>query len=198
MSASIGGFRVPRLALVAIGVVLGLAVFSSAAQACSYPNAEQVFSQGGDNGYYELAPDGGFEEGGTGWTFRGDAQLVAGNESEYLNGPEDKTSLSLPSGSSATSPRVCVDENTPGFRLMTANGGAWSSKLRVTVSYELPGENWSRDTEIHADHEWSPTQVLKLEYDSGKERVARITLAPRDEKGGWLIDDLYIDPWARH
>jgi hypothetical protein len=198
VSASIGGFRVPRLALVAIGFMLGLAVFSSAAQACSYPDAAQVFSRWEDNSYYELAPDGGFEEGGTGWTFRGGAQLVAGNESEYLNGPEDKTSLSLPSGSSVTSPRVCVDENTPGFRLMTANGGAWSSKLRVTVSYELPGENRSRDTELHADDEWSPTQVLKLEYESGKERVARITLAPRDEKGAWLIDDLYIDPWARH
>ena len=43
-----------------------------------------MFTQWGDDGYYELAPDGGFEKGGTGWDFSGGAKIVAGNESEYL------------------------------------------------------------------------------------------------------------------
>ena len=91
--------------LAVAGAVVGLCAFASASQAaCSYPDAEQVFSQWGDSSYYELAPDGGFEEGGTGWTFTGGAALVAGNETEYLNGDADETSLSLPYGAVGDQP----------------------------------------------------------------------------------------------
>jgi hypothetical protein len=179
-------------------IVLGLALFSSAAQACSYPSAEQVFSKWGDHNYYELAPEGGFEEGGSGWTLAGGAQLVEGNESYFLNGSEDKTALSLPYGSSATSPRVCVDETTPAFRLMDANGGARSSKLTVTVTYELAETDKERDSEIRGEEEWGPSRLLRLKAGKNTERVARITLEPNDPKGEWLVDDLYVDPFGRH
>ena len=194
MSISITRFPIVRLLLATVATVLGFAAFSTAAQACSYPDAEQVFAKWGDSNYYELAPDGGFEEGGNGWTFSGGAGLVAGNESEYLNGSEDESSLWLPYRGVATSPKVCVDEFTPHFRLMALNAGEDGAKLRVTVTYE---DAKTRTTDIRAEGDWEPTDPLRLEADGLRERVARISFTPRDDDGDWLIDDLYIDPFSR-
>ena len=75
MSTSLTGFRVPRLLFVSACCSGFLPASRGQAQAktfqpsnCSYPAATQVFSQWKDQGYYELAPEGGFEGGGTGWT----------------------------------------------------------------------------------------------------------------------------------
>ena len=188
-----------RLILAVVGAaILGVICFASPAQAaCSYPDAEQVFAKWGDTRYYELAPDGGFEEAGNGWDFSGGAELVAGNETEFLNGEEDETSLSIPYGGVATSPRVCVDDTTPVFRLMALNAGDEKAKLQVTVTYELIGKSDARSTDVRAEDEWEPTKPLKLETKGAEERVARISFTPKDAEGDWLIDDLYIDPFSR-
>jgi hypothetical protein len=189
----------PRLvlAVVAAAIMGAFAVASSAQAACAYPDAEQVFSKWGDTRYYELAPDGGFEEGGNGWSFSGGAALVNSNETQFLNGPEDEYSLSLPYGSEAVSPRVCIDESTPVFRVMALNGGVLNAKLRVTVSYEVPKGTATKTKDIRAEAEWAPSEPLKLEAPGEMERVARISFVPTDAKGNWLIDDLYIDPFSR-
>jgi hypothetical protein len=206
MSAFYTGFRVPRLLLV-VGLLTGLlACLSGQAQAktykpskCSYPAATQVFSQWGDQGYYELAPEGGLEGGGTGWTLSGGAKLAQANESHFLNGAEDHTALDLPFGASATSPPVCVDETTPDFRVMTENIGTKGSKLHVTVTYELANGPKTQQTDAPlADKGWEPTPPLQLQTDGEAERVARITFSNKESKGEYLVDDLYVDPFARH
>jgi hypothetical protein len=198
MSISSSGYRSLRVLLTLTALAIGLCVSASASQAaCNYPDAEQVFTKWGDDGYYELAPDGGFEKGGNGWSFTGGAHLVAGNETEYLNGEEDQTSLSLPYKGTATSPRVCVDENTPLFRLMALNDGSEQAKLRVTVEYDGPKAK-SRPTQVRADDEWEPTEPLQFDLEGEQERVARISFTPQEKNGEWLVDDIYIDPWARY
>lgn len=207
MSAvSLQGFRVPRMVLALAGLAIGLMAFSSAAQAktvqqsnCSYPNATTVFSQWQDQGHYELAPEGGLEGGGTGWALSGGAHLVAANEDHFLNGAEDHTALELPFGASATSPPVCVDETTPSFRLMTENLGAKGSKLHVTVTYELAKGPKAQQTDATSSASgWQPTAPLQLQTDGEAERVARITFTAKDPKTAFLVDDLYVDPFARH
>ena len=206
MAASIAGFRIPRLLFVASLLIGLLACSAGAAQAktykpshCSYPNAAQVFAPWKDQGYYELAPDGGLEGGGTGWTLTGGAKLVAANESHFLNGAEDDTAIQLPFGGTATSPPVCVDETTPDFRVMTENIGTKGSKLRVMVTYELANGPKTQQTDAPpADKGWEPTPPLQLQTDGEAERVARITFTAKDPKGEYLVDDLYVDPFARH
>lgn len=200
MSFSPTGLSVPRTLLATVGALLGLWAFASTAAqaACSYPDAEQVFAPWGDMGYYQLVPDGGLESGGTGWSLQGGAELVAGNEDHYLNSSTDETSLSIPFGGSATSPRVCVDANTPVFRLMALNSGDEHSKLRVAVIYELAQETKTRVAGVEASDQWEPTEPLKLKTSGEAEQVARISFTPKDGKGVWLLDDLYIDPFARH
>jgi hypothetical protein len=189
------GTAVVVAALVAVGVFLGLA--SSAQAACSYPDAEQVFAKWGDSDYYELAPDGGFEEGGNGWEFSGGAELVDGNEDHFLNDPADDTSLRIPYGGVATSPMVCVDDTTPRFRLMALNAGDDGSKLYVKVTYVYPDETRVKVADVRAEDDWEPTEALKLDTRNSQEVAARISFSPKDDEGDWLIDDLYIDPFTR-
>ena len=68
----------------------------------------------GDTSDYSPAPDGGFENGGQGWTFAGGAKVTAGNET--LGVLAGKKQAVLPLGGSVTSPNFCVDETNPHFR----------------------------------------------------------------------------------
>src|SRR5690242_16196518 len=96
-----------------LGVVVALAaaaVLAGPASAArsgllSCGGGTQVFAPWGDSAYYYPANNGGLESGSTGWTLSGGAAVVSGNEPFYANGSH---SLSLPSGSTATSPVTCI------------------------------------------------------------------------------------------
>lgn len=181
--------------------VLGLAACAtSALAACSYPEAEQVFTPWNDEGYYQLAPDGTLAGGGTGWNLEGGAELVSESNLRGHAGPEEETALSLPFGGTATSPPFCVDETTPNFRFMMRNMGDKGGKIRVTVTYANTRKVVkAKNSDVHGDlEEWAPTPSLKLETGDEPEREARITFTAKDPKSSYLVDDLYVDPFARH
>lgn len=195
-------FKLPTAFLAAI---LAMAVFSGAAQACSSNGAATVFHAWNDQRSYVLAPEGGFEGGGQGWALEGGAKVVAGNESYGLHGSSDRNSLSLPAGSAAGSPPVCMAIDTPVFRMMARNTGDPSSRLRVTASYKLLGLLRTQTLgTVTAGSNWTPTEpqstVLTLATVVGTliPSSIEIRVTPLDNKGKWQIDDLYIDPFARH
>lgn len=185
--------------------LLAFAAFAGSAQACSYPGATQVFRPWADQNSYVLAPDGGFEAGGAGWTLSDGAKAVTGNESYNLGGAGNSKSLSLPAGSSAGSPPVCMAIDTPSYRLFARNTGDPSSKLRVEAVYQLLGLVQTKvGATISAGPIWAPTQsvstVLGLSTILGTllPSSVQIRLTPADNKGQWQVDDLYVDPFARH
>lgn len=187
--------------------LLALAVLAGSAQAASCPSAgaKQAFSQWGDQRNYVLAPDGGFEAGGVGWSPSGGAAVVEGNESFYLNEPDDSKSLSLPAGSTVISPPICMSIDTPSFRLMARNTGDPTSKLRVEASFKLLGLLRTRVvSNLTAGPTWAPTKsistVLTLATIIGAliPSAIRIEVTPLDDRGQWQVDDLYIDPFRRH
>jgi len=193
-----------RFATLLIAALLALAVFTGSAQACSYSGAEPVFGPWGDQRNYVLAPDGGFEAGGSGWQLNRGAVVVEGNESYYLNDAGDSKSLSLPAGSSAVSPRVCMAIDTPSFRLVARNSGDPSSRLRVEAVYKLLGLVRTRTAgTLRAGSAWAPTQsistVLTLSTLVGTliPSAIEIRFTPLDSSGQWQVDDLYIDPFRR-
>jgi hypothetical protein len=192
-------------AVAAMTLVVAMSALASSAQACSYSGAKQAFSQWGDRSSYVLAPDGGFEAGASGWSLTGGAKVVAGNESYYLNGTGDSKSLSLPAGSSAASPPICMSLDTPSFRLMAQNSGDPSSRLRVEAVYNLLGLVRTKVvSNISAGSSWAPTQsvstVLGLSTIVGTliPSTIQIRITPLDANGNWQVDDLYIDPFCRH
>jgi len=194
--------RLGVLALATFAVLFLLTAFTSLAHAaCSYPDAEQVFTPYKDKGYYQLAPDGALGEGGTGWTLEGGAELVLEPGVRAHEGLQEETAVSLPFGAKATSPPFCVDETTPNFRFMMRNTGDKGGKIRVTVSYENTRKVVkAKNNDVHSDdlEEWVPTPSLKLDTGDEDERVARITFTAKDPKSEYLVDDLYVDPFARH
>jgi hypothetical protein len=198
--------RSARLSAVAVVALLAIAAFSSSAQAaCSHAGAKQAFSQFGDTRSYVLAPDGGFEGGGVGWSLGRGAKVVDGNESYYLNESDDSKSLSLPADSSAVSPPICMQIDTPSFRLMARNGGDPSSRLRVEATYRLLGLVQTRVVStISASGSWAPTKsvstVLTLSTVVGTliPSSIQVRITPLDNKGDWQVDDLYVDPFCRH
>lgn len=194
-----------KLIFLAAAALAVSAFAAAAAQACNYTGAEQVFQPWGDQHSYVLAPDGGFEAGGQGWALAGGATTVAGNESFNLNDPSDSHSLVLPAGSSATSPSICMSLDTPIFRLVARNSGDPSAELRVEARYSLLGLLRTKTVStVKAGSAWAPSQqmstVLSLSTVVGTviPSSIQIRITPIGSGGQWRVDDLYIDPFARH
>src|SRR5437899_8309637 len=61
----------------------------------------RVFAPWNDTNLYYLAPNGGVENGATGWSLSGGAGVVFGNEPFY---PSGNHSIALPSGRTVRSP----------------------------------------------------------------------------------------------
>lgn len=178
---------------VAVSVLLTTAFFAASAQACSYPTGEAVFSPWGDPRAYVLAPDGGFEAGGAGWSLEGGAAVVSENETSYLNSATDSQSLALPEGSSATSPSLCVGQETPFVRAMVRSSGD-GARLRVETIY--PDLGVVRTHTVGERPEWGPTHPLHLGHAIAADESVQLRLTP--VSGDWQLDDLYVDPFARY
>ncbi|HEX5558554.1 MAG TPA: hypothetical protein VFX13_13110 [Gaiellales bacterium] len=200
-------------------ILLGLAALASAAAmtasagapsakaaslglACPDPTSTPF----NDGHYYAAVPDGGFENGGAGWTLTGGAGVVAGNEPDMVGGPGQSHSLSLPAGSSATSPPMCIGLLSSRMRLYAQNTGAARSELRVQVIYNgglgalLGGLGStlriSDQADFSATATWSPTApypmlggILPL-----LTRSVQFRFTPLSTGGNWRIDDVYLDP----
>src|SRR5205823_8592614 len=75
-------------------------------------------------------------------TLANGAKRVLGNETFSVNSPSDKYSLSLPTGSSAKTPLICVTSDYPQFRIFIQNTGNLASTLRVDLYYtDLAGKS---------------------------------------------------------
>ena len=161
----------------------------------------QVFAPWQDYASYLLAPNGGLELGTTSWSVSGGASVVSGNE-PFL--PTGTHSLSLPSGSSALSPVVCLGQNQLFIRMFGKDAGGTDRGLRVQVVwYGLLNKvlGISDFATYGPGSQWSPTSKLS---SSGGLQVpllpilgstsARVMLTPLGSGSKWQIDDLYIDP----
>jgi hypothetical protein len=164
----------------------------------------QVFAPWADAAYYILAPNGSFELGSGGWSLSGGASIVNGNEPFY---PTGSHSLSLPSGSSATSPTVCLGTKQLYIRMFVKDLGGTDSGLRVRVLWygllnQLLG---SSDFAVFpSGHDWAPSDQV----NSGggllaplpvvallSSTSARIQITPLGSGSRWQVDDVYIDPY---
>jgi hypothetical protein len=160
----------------------------------------QVFSSWGDDGYYNSAPNGGFESGSTGWTLRGGAQVVSGNEPFLRTGGH---SLSLPSGSSATTPVICLGRNDPYIRFFGSDAGGTDAGLHVRVVWYGLLNIVLGVTDVNTyggGGGWNPLDRLR---SSGGGDVlipllgstsARVEFTPVGSGSRWQLDDVYVDP----
>ena len=158
---------------------------------CNEP-VSQPFAQYGDTNDYFLVPGGFFNSGEVPWALSAGARVESG-------------SLSLPVGSSATSPVVCASIYDPTARLFAMNSGASSSRLRVEALYPalLGGVQAARIGELSGTSTWQPTPQLGLTVTnllatlSLQQTTIAYRFTPVGSGGQWRIDDVYVDPRMR-
>lgn len=193
------------VALIALGISLG--TFAGSASAArtgllSCGGGTQVFAPWGDYASYYPAPNGGLEAGSTGWTLSGGASVVSGNEPYYASGGH---SLSLPSGSSAMSPKTCVGTLNDFVRMFGSDAGGTDGGLHVRVIWYGLLSNVLGVTDFTTfapGGDWAPT--AKLTSLGGLVPLipllgstsARIQLTPVGSGSNWQIDDLFVDPFC--
>ena len=103
LSRGTRGARMPAIAALAIALAApASAATDGVVAACPPSTYEQPFTPWLDLASYVLAPNGGLESDADGWSLDGDAAVIAENERFDVHGPSDTKSLSLPSGSTAT------------------------------------------------------------------------------------------------
>lgn len=175
--------------------------------ACDSQVLVQPFTANNDSGSYVFAPNGGFESGKTGWALTGSPNVVSGNSSFYVHGTADSKSLSIPAGSSATSPAICFGKLYPWSRLFV-NGPSGSS-LRVDLRYidssgalrtltlaTLSGAgSWKLTGRLVAPSTLISTTSMLTYVAPNGERYSAVAYTFTPSGGTWRIDDLYVDPF---
>jgi hypothetical protein len=171
---------------------------------CGDQQMSQPFSQFGDGNSYYLVPGGTFESGLGDWSTSGDATVSAGNEPWLVNDSSDGNSLSLPPGSSATSPATCVSLASPTLRFFArGSGGSSGSSLSVDVLLQGVGGVLGSVPigSVSATGDWSPTpayvMVANILSVLGSDEAAVAFRFTVQGDANWQIDDVYVDPWSK-
>jgi hypothetical protein len=188
---------------------LPIAVFAPTASAgvlvqsatnCPQQALERPFLRWLDPASYVLVPQGTLESS-TGWTLSG-ASRVNGNEPFFVHGAGETSSLSLPAGSSATTPTQCVGLGHPTLRLFARNNGSILSLLKVEVLFEdnLGLVHSLPIGALAGGSAWAPTLPMPvianlLPLLPGDLTPVRFRFTPVGLGAAWQIDDVYVDPF---
>ena len=198
--------RLGRALVTVLAATASVAAFGSSAAAAtssaSKPgvtpctgNLSNTFSAWGDEAQYRLAPDGDFSATPTLWTLSEGAELVADNSP--LSGGD---ALVLDYRESALSAPICLDGSESFSRVMTrSEGDKRKNHSGVLVEAVTPdGRSFAVGT-VQSDDGWDPSGRFSAPHsltvsgiDSFQYRFTSIS------KGITFIDDLYVDPRARH
>jgi len=196
--------RLAILTVAAAAIGVGAAQPAQAATGCPDRVMGQYFLRWLDVAHYTLAPNGGLENGSTGWSLSR-AKVVSGNESFYVRAKTDRYSLSLPSGSSAKTGTTCVTLlDPPTVRFFARNTGSLLSTLKVEALYkDIFGIQRAQTLALLVGtSSWRPTLPLPFLatvqhpplLTDGKVDVA-FRFTPLGSMSGWRIDDVYVDPF---
>jgi hypothetical protein len=194
----------------AVGVFGGAGSASAGVLVATGTNCpDQAFSQAfapfGDGHLYTLVPNGGLEQGSTGWDLDGSARVVSGNEPWQVSG-NGTHALDLPSGSSAESPALCVGLEHPTVRFFAKRikGGLLGlSTLTVSAVVHLNGGG-TLDVPVGvvlANGSWKPSPAFlylgnALAILAGDSTPMSFRFTPL-LGGEWQVDDVYVDPMRR-
>src|SRR4051812_34954854 len=206
-------FTIKRSARVLAIAAGALAVAAGSAQASTLANPydcspggqlNQSFAGFGDGALYTPVDNAGLESGAAGWTLTGGAAVVAGKEPGDLGGARDNTALTLPAGSTALTAPLCIDATYPYFRLFARAAARQSLKVEV-LAYDTRGKVLKTSPYNYQSgfSGWAPTPTIAISVFDLKPaagvNAARVAFrfTPLGSST-FTIDDVYVDPFARH
>jgi hypothetical protein len=159
--------------------------------------AAPYFLPWGDFSTYYYAPNGGFENGSTGWTLSGGAAVVPqDNEPWYLSG-FGSNALQIPAGGSA-SISVCYGLTYPGVRFFASGvGGNATIHVRVVANGLLGALSVLDGGTFTASQGWAPSPKVSTLFSAlaAPLTTKSMTLQFTVENGTAQIDDLFVDPY---
>ncbi|WP_411285923.1 hypothetical protein [Lapillicoccus sp.] len=178
-----------------------------AAESCDQQSLSQPFKPWLDFANYTPLGGGDFESAAAGWTLSGGAAVASGNETFYVAGAGDASSLSVPAGAVATSPVICVGIEHPTIRFFakrTAVGPLGQGSLRVDVLFENNlgvVSSLSIGTVGTTAGVWQPTVPMTvianlLPLLSGDHTAVAFRFTAQ-LGGSFSIDDIQVDPYQR-
>jgi hypothetical protein len=181
--------------------VVTLVLCGTASAACPDLPTSRPFERWGDDSDYTTVPGGAFE-GALGWDAVGAPTLVP-EEDPFSLGGTGASSVHLSLGESITSPVLCLSRLHPHLRFVARAGG--KSHLRLDVLW-TDDKGKAKETSLE-DHDsnryrdWAPSRLVKLKKVLPKDldtvRNVRLRFRQTDGDGGWLIDDVFVDPVKR-
>jgi hypothetical protein len=195
--------RLSIVAVLGLSILAALTLGAGSADAglfgCRYPSSSQPFAQWGDNARYVPVPGGNFE-GWSGWRLSGGATITDDNEPFHLDGASDSHSLTLPPGSSAMSPAVCLQVLTPTMRFV--GNSSDGSGVRVTMYTRtlfglLQIPTFGQMT-VPTDWDASSTQSFVLQNVLGLLNLSGVNMYFKFTPVGNAtvqMDDVYLDPF---
>jgi hypothetical protein len=205
--------RLGSTALIAIAALSASAgsanagVLVSSAPSCDGQSLSTPFAPWLDFAQYTPLSGGDFETAAAGWSLTGGAAVANGNESFDVGAAGDQKSLSVPAGGSATSPTICVGVEHPTMRFFAKrnSGGLLGlSTMRVDVLFQstLGIVNSLPIGAVTASAGWQPTLPMTvlaslLPLLPGEHTPVQFRFTPL-LGGDWSIDDIQVDPYARH
>lgn len=196
---------VALVAFAASAATANAGVLVASAPSCADQALSKTFLPWLDLADYTALPGGDFETGAGGWSTTGGAAIASGNEPWRVGGSNDSKSLSLPAGSSATSPAMCVGITHPTIRFFAKrSSGGWVSlaSVQVDVLFETStGDVVSLPIgSATNDGSWQPTlpmvvvaNLLPLLPDEMTPVAFRFTAQGAD----FSVDDVWVDPYSR-
>jgi hypothetical protein len=189
---SLGAITAPAASAASLGSLLTpVALLTGKAAPCTGRVLSQPFAPWRDAATYFPAPGGTFEAGAPGWTLTGSAAVTAGGNT-FLSGG---SSLSLPAGTSATTPVICVDLGSPTVRAFTNGSSGYVAVSVVAAGLAIPVGL------LPARGSWQPTPAMAfltntlsiLSATGTTTAQFRFTAVGGDAK----LDDVYVDPYRR-
>lgn len=187
------GLRVLFAAAVVAVVTLSTSITQTArgtSNFCSTSNLSEPFLPWVDPAYYGLVPGGDFENGT--WTLGGGAQRIPGSEPYAATGQPGKWSLSLPAGSFAQSPTVCIVGTDPTVRFFIAGSGG------VEVDF-IYGGTVIASGDVFGGGDWTPTPIVLTgsAITAPPDGNVDVSLKFIALDGNPVVDDVFVDPWNR-
>jgi hypothetical protein len=177
------------------------AVTSTYATSCTEPVLYQPFLPFLDGNWYSLTPGEAYDEfDAGGWTLSNGAATV----STALQDGTTGLTLSLPKGSKAVSPPLCVNNTYPYMRMMekSPNGGS----LTFAISYLANTGTYGAAKTIGSitpasTGAWALSSQVRIPtgpYSGWNYAVLTITAGGRVSTSTSSLYNLYLDPRMKH
>jgi len=179
-------------------IVSGISAGSAMAASCSYTQTSTLFSQWNDTNLYTPFQGSTFENGASGWSWGGGANIVNGDGNTLLSAAGTH-SVQIPGGGTAKSPWLCVNSYTPSMRFFVRRVSG-TGDLRVRGLIASGGSQLTTVTTIaDATAVWSPSDVVSFPptFTATTTGVNVQIQFVADAGTTFRIDDVELDPYLR-